>query len=166
MLSNSMVGVCIEKLTVSQLFQLLRPVLEPDESTPHLPQYYLQSISALPAYQVPSFSFLPTCLQTPLLTHTCYMFHHPILHGLTILKCQWRGSGPSLPKLYFDPRPICVGFVVDILWMGQAVLRALRITPRSTFPPLLHTAVLFVRPRRWTSASGSAVRQHASQPSP
>jgi hypothetical protein len=97
---------------------------------------------------VPSASFLPTCLRTPLLTHTCYMSPHPLLHGLIILKSQWRGSGPSSPKPDFDPRPICVGFVMDILRMGQAVLRSHRIAPLRTFLPLLHTVVPFVRPRR------------------
>jgi len=168
-LSNSMVGVCIEKVTISLLLQLLRP----DKLTPQLPQYYIKSISALSSYiflvdQVSSFSFLLTCLRIPLLPHTCYMFSHPLLHSLIILKCQWRGSGPSSPKPYFDPKLICVcvGFVVDILWMGQAVLRAHRIAPVSAFPTFLHTAVPSVRPRRWTSAVVSAVRQHASQPSP
>jgi hypothetical protein len=133
-----MVLVCIEEVSVSHLLQKLRPVFEPDKSTPQLPQYLFKIIVNIIFLCTPESI---RCLWIPLPTRTGYMFSHPLLHGLIILKWQWRGSGPLSPKPGFDLMPACVGFVVDILWMSQGVLRALRSALFSASPPLLHTAV-------------------------
>jgi hypothetical protein len=47
-------------------------------------------------------------------------------------------AGLSLWRPSFDPGSIHVGFVVDIVALGQVFLRVLRFSPTNIIPPLLH----------------------------
>jgi hypothetical protein len=47
-------------------------------------------------------------------------------------------TGLSPRRFGFDPGSVHVGFVVDKVALGQVFLRALRFSPASLIPPVLH----------------------------
>jgi hypothetical protein len=50
----------------------------------------------------------------------------------------------STRKTGFDPRQVCVGFVVDAVRMENILFQVLQLLPISKFPPMLHTYVAFI----------------------
>jgi hypothetical protein len=56
----------------------------------------------------------------------------------TDLPVRVRPCQSSLWRPMFDPSPVCVGFVVDKVWLGLVLLRVLRFSPINTTPPMLN----------------------------
>jgi hypothetical protein len=73
---------------------------------------------------------------------------------------SWLVGGRSSRRLGFNPGPVYVGFVVEIVTLGYVLLKVLRVSPVTVTPRMLHARSFNVSPtlQRLILATGSAVQ--------